>query len=269
MSRNDTSGYAINNLGEIVGTCNGRIPIGFVASPKSGDVTLLDYPGAQTTWGLGINDFGQVVGFYANQPAAPFCCFLPPKHPHSFLWDRVSGEYRTIDNPLAEEAGGWTMLTGINNKGQIVGHYNTIRNLPWEEYQFIYDNGVFTPVEFPGAADQTHIEGFNNNGQIVGWYTDNTCRGMCPFLFDDGKYFKVSLPFPANAPRPDGAPAGTAFPGRIGGLNDSGQFVGTYYRTAEWAVDFHGNLGPSKYDVGNFVATPQKPGKKNKGELVN
>ena len=33
----------------------------------------------------------------------------------------------------------------------------------------MYDNGTFTPIEFP-AADQTHITGFNNNSQILGWY---------------------------------------------------------------------------------------------------
>jgi len=56
-------------------------------------------------------------------------------------------------------------------------------------------------------------------------------------------------------------------------MNDSGQFVGTYYRTSEWAVDMFGNLGPSRFEVGNFIATPQeekklpKLGKKN--ALVN
>jgi len=267
---NDTDGEGINNHGDIVGHCghDARAPglFAFVANPERGRITLLAYPGAQTTWGYGINDFGQVVGFYANQPEPPFCCNLPPRHLHSFFWDKATNQYRSIDNPLAELLGGWTWLRGINNKGQMVGHYNTLNNVTWEEYQFIYDNGTFTPIEFTGA-DQTHITGFNNNSQIVGWYTDNNCTGMCVFLFDDGDYFKISLPLPPNAPRPDDVPAGTAFLGRLGGMNDRGQFVGTYYRTSEWAIDIFGNLGPSRYEAGNLFATPEKPDKKNKHEV--
>jgi hypothetical protein len=266
---NDTDGEGINNHGDIVGHCghDARAPglFAFIGNPKTGSLTLLAYPGAQTTWGYGINDFGQVVGFYANPIEPPFCCFLPPRHLHSFLWDKATGEYRTIDNPLAELVGGWTWLTGINNKGQIVGHYNTLLNVPWEEYQFIYDNGTFTPVEFPGA-DQTHITGINNNSQILGWYDDidADCSGVCIFLFDSGEYFTINLPLPSNEPRPDGAPAGFASlsGSLLGGLNDKGQFVGTYYRISEWGLDIFGNLGPSDIEIGNFIATPQKPRKK-------
>jgi hypothetical protein len=145
---NETFGAGINNHRDIVGACNGRSPIGFVANPQSGSFTLLAVPGALTTWGTGINDLGQVVGFYANPVEPPFCCFLPPRHLHSFFWDRATGEYRTIDNPLAELVGGWTRLTGINNKGQIVGHYNTLRNVPSEEFQFITTTGHSLPWNF-------------------------------------------------------------------------------------------------------------------------
>jgi hypothetical protein len=260
---NETFGAGLNNQRQIVGACNGRTPIGFVAHPQSGSFTLLAFPGAVTTWGTAINDLGHVVGFYANPIEPPFCCFLPPRHLHSFFWDNVTGEYRTIDNPLSEPAGGWTRLTGINNKGQIVGHYNTLLNVPWEEFQFIYDNGIFTPVEFP-AADQTHITGFNNDSQILGWYTDSDtdCPGVCVFLLDSGEYFNIELPLPPNEPRPDGVPAGiaTLSGSSLGGLNDKGQFVGTYFRVAEWEIDMFGNLGPSRLDVRNFIATPLRRG---------
>jgi hypothetical protein len=131
--------------------------------------------------------------------------------------------------------------------------------------RFIYDDGTFTPVEFPGA-DQTHITGINNNSQILGWYDDidADCSGVCIFLFDSGEYFTINLPLPSNEPRPDGAPAGFASlsGSLLGGLNDKGQFVGTYYRISEWGLDIFGNLGPSDIEIGNFIATPQKPRKK-------
>jgi len=48
----------------------------------------------------------------------------------------------------------------------------------------------------------------------------------------------------------------------LGGLNDKGQFAGTYYRISEWGLNNFGNLGPSDIEIGNFIATPQKPRKK-------
>jgi hypothetical protein len=276
---NDTDGEGINNHGDIVGHCGHDARalglFAFVANPKTGSLTLLAYPDAQTTWGYGINDFGQVVGFYANQPEPPFCCNLPPRHLHSFFWDKATNQYRTIDNPLAELVGGWTWLKGINNKGQMVGHYNTLTNVPWEEYQFIYDNGTFTPIEFPGAA-QTHITGFNNNSQIFGWYTDSGCHSMCLFLFDSGEYFKISVPLPDNAPYPNGMFVQPASLINVGGLNDNGQFVGTYHRILEWGPDpfYPEEFAPTKTELVNFIATPAKPGKspkagKKKTEMVN
>ena len=79
----------------------------------------------------------------------------------------------------------------------------------------------------------------------------------------DGKFFDIGLPLPANAPRPDGKPAGTASIINLRGLNDFGQFVGAYSRVVEWGIDIFGNFGPTKFEIGNFIATPQKPDKKN------
>ena len=156
-------------------------------------------------------------------------------------------------------------LRRSTTKGQMVGHYNTLKSVPWEEYQFIYDNRTFTPVEFPGA-DQTHITGFNNNSQILGWYSDgetDCAARLCLFLFDDGEYFTIKLPLPPNEPRPDGAPAGFAsLSSGLGGLNDKGQFVGTYFRISAWGIDQFGFLSPFGLDVGHFIATPQKVRKK-------
>ncbi len=46
---NETFGAGINNRRQIVGACNGRTPIAFVAHPPSGSFTLLAFPGALTT----------------------------------------------------------------------------------------------------------------------------------------------------------------------------------------------------------------------------
>jgi uncharacterized membrane protein len=254
----DTSGYAINNHDEIVGTCSGRNSIGFVVKPKTGDVSFLAYPGANNTDAYGINDYGNVVGFYANPIQPPFCCNLPVTWLHSFFWGRATGEYKTIDNPSAE-LGAWTTLIEINNKDQILGYYND-PTFTQVEHPFIYDNGTFTPVEFPGAIG-TRIAALNNNSQVLGSYDDPKCH-TCLFLYDDGEYFKITLPLPPNAPRPDGVPAGNALLIDLGGMNDKGQFVGTYLRASEWFIA-SGHL-ESKSEIQNFIATPEKRSNKNK-----
>jgi hypothetical protein len=271
-----TEGSAFNNLGDVVGTCGGLRPFGFVANLKSGSVNFLYYPGALATWGFGINDSGQVVGLYENQPEPPFCCFLPPRHLHSYLWDKSTGEYRTIDHPFSIETGWPTVLTGINNKGQIVGYHYDERLVSFGTYHFVYDNGMFTPVRHPKAwgEDSTYIYGFNNHSQIFGAYSGPGC-GQCLFFYDGIEYFDVSLPLPDNAPYPNGMIVFPASAFNFAGLNDNGQFVGTYQTILEWGPDpFHpGEFAPTKTELVNFIATPQKvkPPKPGKGkkEIVN
>jgi hypothetical protein len=268
---NDTTGEGLNNNGEIVGHCGhgpgstGLIahPSSFIANPKFNTFSLFTFPGAISTWAFAVNDFDQVVGYYQNQPSGG-CCFLKDTWSHGFIWDKSTGQFKTIDYPLADTlSGGPTWLTGINNSGQVVGFIFGLERVPFEVYSFIYDNGTFTPLVHPAAFDAaTFIHGFNNLGQVFGEYDGPSCFG-CLFLYDGSTYLDITLPLPANAPRPDGLPAGTASLGSIRGLNDNMQFVGTYFRVAAWAIDFEGNLAPSKYDVGNFIASPKKPSKVN------
>jgi PEP-CTERM motif len=57
---------------------------------------------------LGVNDAGQVVGYYFNDSGG-----------HGFFYDH--GRYTTLDDPLAD---GGTYAFGINDAGAIVGYYN-------------------------------------------------------------------------------------------------------------------------------------------------
>ena len=63
-------------------------------------------PGATGTYTFGINDAGQIVGYYSN-PAI-----------HGFVLD-VDGSYTTLDVP----GGSGTQAYRINSLGQIVGQY--------------------------------------------------------------------------------------------------------------------------------------------------
>jgi probable HAF family extracellular repeat protein len=81
---------------------------GFLYS--GGVYTTLDDPAGSQTAAQGINDAGQIVGFYGNGNA---------NDSHGFLYS--GGVYTTLDDPLAT---GSTLPQGINATGQIVGNYN-------------------------------------------------------------------------------------------------------------------------------------------------
>jgi probable HAF family extracellular repeat protein len=118
-----TQAFAINDLGQIVGTYepqgSGGEGLGgadgFLLS--GGIATTLVFPGATFTIPTGINDLGQIVGHYIV-PGSNFA--------HGFLYS--NGVFTTIDDPLAISGNGSTNATGINDLGQIVGSYTDNSN---------------------------------------------------------------------------------------------------------------------------------------------
>src|SRR6266567_4404466 len=96
-----TAVYAINNAGQAVGSCTDG---GFVRD-RNGTITILNFPGADGTVALGINDLGNVVGqYWGNSFGQGLQRF------HGFVWK--NGEYTTVDAPFSEAMA--TTLSGIN-----------------------------------------------------------------------------------------------------------------------------------------------------------
>src|SRR5207244_6442987 len=95
-----------------------------------GSDTTLDVPGSTSTVASGINDSGQIVGYYEDAGGTW----------HGFLLDQ--GSYTTLDVPGSER----TYATGINASGQIVGWYpNAIDEPP--PLAFLLDNGTYTSLD--------------------------------------------------------------------------------------------------------------------------
>jgi probable HAF family extracellular repeat protein len=156
----------------------------------------IDVPGAALTACIGINDSGQVVGWYELTSGEPS---------HGFLFDR--GTFTTIDAPLATS----TMLTGINNRSQIVGFSGGDMG-----HGFLFDKGRFTAIDVPGTTGiGTQLGGINDRGQIVGSYEDS--NGVHGFLLHRGVFTTIDAP---------GAMATLAR-----GINNRGQIVGRYLTT--------------------------------------
>lgn len=121
---------------------------------------------------------------------------------------------------------GNTILSGINDRGDIVGNVVDSQS-GGALFGFVYSNNTFTKIEAPGAA-RTQVSAISNSGKVVGNYSYyETFREFDSygFIYDNGSFHGVNVPTPMNA--------GT-FPTDI---NGSGNLAGWY----DWGVqDFFG-----------------------------
>jgi hypothetical protein len=159
-------------------------------------LTRLDFPavgGVLSTEALGINGTDQIVGRYTDKSY----------NPHGFLW--AAGTFTPLDYPGANG----TTATGINDAGQIVGHYYTLT--PYVERGWLRTGGTMSPVTIPGAVI-TKLNGINATGQMVGQYTD-TVRTH-GFKLVSGVATIIDIPNSAYT--------------WVNGISDAGTIVGEY-----------------------------------------
>lgn len=108
----------VNDAGQVVGTYDETVFIGpsqsYVAEHgfflSGGVYTTLDVPGATLTEATGINNVGQITGWYENSKGIA----------HGFVL--TNGVYVTLDFPGAFQDG-YTQAYGINDFGQVVGKW--------------------------------------------------------------------------------------------------------------------------------------------------
>jgi uncharacterized membrane protein len=169
------------------------------------EFTTIDPPGASgaLTAATGINERGQIVGFYLDAGGTL----------HGFLRD-TKGVFTTIDHPDGPLG---TATFDLNNRGQIVGAYVDAEQTV---HGFLLDRGVFTTTDPPGASF-TEATGINDRGKIVGFHLDaeGTIHG---FLRDRGR----------GARRDEGIFTTIDLPGALATtadeINNRGQIVGTF-----------------------------------------
>jgi hypothetical protein len=125
-------------------------------------VTRFDYPGIAATLAMGINDAGDIVGYFTDEPGTGrgFSGYI-----------RFAGG--TFSPPIVYPGAYQTVLTGINNNGTTVGYYST--ESPVATHSFFLNGDTYTIYDYPGAYD-TRVVGINDAGDIVGTYilTDNS-----------------------------------------------------------------------------------------------
>jgi probable HAF family extracellular repeat protein len=90
--------------------------------------------------------------------------------------------FTQIDYPGAAP----TLVTGINNNGQIVGYY--VGSCGGCYHGFVDSGGTFSsPIDYPGAG-YTLALGINDNGAIVGASANPTTSG---FLYNNGSFSTI------------------------------------------------------------------------------
>ncbi len=165
--------------------------------------TLINYPGSRETILNGINDLGQVVGYYTTASDST---------ERNFVYD--NGVYTNFSVPGSTA----TYATAINDLGQIVGYYDTSGTRSY----FLYSNGVFSNINVP---DNTiAIAAINNAGQIAGSYYDSS--GSHGFVETNGVLATFSVPNTNSL--------------NVRSMNNASQVVGEYLNLSDDTL--HGYL---------------------------
>jgi probable HAF family extracellular repeat protein len=160
------------------------------------------YQPSVRTYAYGINNLGEVVGYYTNN-----------SNPNGFVYS--NGTYTSFNDPLGS-AGTWAR--GINDKQQVVGYYVDVNGKTHGFEYNISNGGSYASLDDPLGTEGTFATGINNAGQIVGYYFDSNGLNH-GFLYSGGSY--VTIDDPAGQ-------LGTS----ANGINNLGQIVGSYVDVA-------------------------------------
>jgi len=251
----------INDLGVIAG--NYEVRLGVFRTPQEtksflyqqGAFTSLDY---SDNWGYksfsitDINNVGEMVAWCRRERIEddPRATYYYPQN--ICLTD--GGVETVLEHPLNDPYYG-IYPYGINDAGDIVGYSE---GTDWIYRGFIYQNGIYTMVEYPGS-ELTEIRGINNVGQLL-VYTDGdsiTAQGEGYHIYENGDYVSLDLDIWSGYVAND--------------INDSGQVVGKFRRNNTGLIKTSGfmyeNGELSTIDVPGALNTSPE-GINNSGKIV-
>ena len=192
----------------------------------------------------GINDLGQVVGYY--QEGHPDAGISAPQPGLSYqAFERApDGTFTKI--AIADSING-AIATGINNAGVVSGYYtDTVNNI----HGYVLSGTTFDILDVPGPgpngpASGTIALGINARGDVVGSYGSGLETTVNPsidgFVRQGGTYSDVIYPnVPPSVVQPASGYSGI---NRAYGINSAGDIVGSYFaRFDQVSNGFHGFL---------------------------
>ena len=183
----------INSSGQIVG----NIPNGHAALLSGGVTTDLGTFGGIFSSALGINNLGQIVGYYS----------APGLFNHAILYSNG------VVTPLGPfDADAISIATAINDSGMITGDATSSFLVPY--HAFLYNNGVMTDIS-PFGNSESYARDISNSGEVVGEYLVARDMSFHAFLYSKGVFTDLGVA---------GSPETNAY-----AINDHEQVVGTTY----------------------------------------
>ena len=172
-------------------------------------VTSFDYdweigPGLSTVV-IGLNDFGDFVGQYADSHQAG----------RGFVFH--NGRFIHFDHPQASGVPGFfgqTSMFRINNLSDIVGGYGDSPDpaIP-SQHGYLYHNGRFTTIDPPGSLF-TQTFALNDRRDVGGFFYDINFIGRA-FFYRNGQYTIFDVP-------------GAVSISTVASLNNNGDFGGEF-----------------------------------------
>ncbi len=200
-----TIGARISDVGQVVGQYATNFPQhGYILSgatsltglPLPGQFFSFDYPDSQASALRGINNLGQVSGFFRRfgDPARHgfFATPVPTQDQNQNNQDQGTaglsakhgGNFVSFDFPGSNN----TQATGIAPSGKIVGRYVSADG---GQHGFALLNGSFSSIDVPGASF-TDVTWINARGDIVGSYSDS--NGGHAFVLSEGSFKSIDVP---------------------------------------------------------------------------
>ena len=220
--------FRINNIGEIVGTyfdkdgyqhgfirlpdfVPGWAPFYFSFDvPGAGKNLVFDYELGKGlgTSGFGLNNWGEVVGQYADQNGVG----------HGY-YGGISGivSYTAPDSNNVPGFLGGSGLSAINDAGDVAGEYAGSNPLdPIYMHGFMLHNGRRTVVDPPGSF-LTQVFGINDRQEVSGFYYDAMQIGH-GYIYDKAAKNKFQI---IDVP-------GAVYVSTVGTVNNRNKFVGEF-----------------------------------------
>jgi len=207
----------INSSGQIIGNAQNlyrsRFNYAYLRNANGGIVLLYVPSDAVTTVASGINDSGEITGFYVDGDSSY----------HGFLRG-AGGRYTTFDEPnaIVEGFDEGTLPRAINADGMVVGEYFDSLGVL---HGFTRDqSGNYVSFDAPSAGScyecGTQPTAMNSSGQVAGSYLDNSYKAHGFFRDAAGNITDFDVP--------------GALDTYVSSIGDNGEILGMWQSGSGW-----------------------------------
>jgi len=199
----------------------------------------INVPGATQTEARGINNGGEIVGFYKTSTCGDYDIEVPNCPTKGFKY--VNGTYVKLMVPNSVS----TAILGVNDAGDLVGFY---KKSDGSTHGFIwYHQNVVKTIDYPNppSGAKTVPFGINKTGTVVGGLWTISSTGTFP----DGGWVWVNGKFSNMNPAQSGAAAPCCW--TVNGITNVGYIAGRMFQ-----ADFNMAWFKSGTDEDFFMKVP-------------